>query len=331
MAENSLLWTSDGTGDGGTAGYTSAEMINIFRAFTQADNLGAVLPDYLNELEITGSSSPVSFDTGAAIVYGFPYYNDASGTLAVPTPSTATRIDRIALRADWTAQTVRATRLAGTEGVGSAPVLTQTANTTWDIPLAQVSITTGGVITVTDEREFANVVGDGGVTTVKINDSAVTTAKIADDAVTQAKMGSDTLRQLFMPLDLMPSVTSQSYHVVSTTTLSASGPVAWFVLDADKLPDGARVQYGVLGANGPGTASLKTTLVYYDSSFGTVDAQSGIDTDGTLFGASSPGWISGDIASSLRSGTAQYGLFLARDATGSGTPFIYRAFLYIDW
>jgi hypothetical protein len=68
-------------------------------------------------------------------------------------PTGATRIDRIVLRASWAAQTVRITRIAGVEN-DDAPALTQTPGTTYDIPLAQVSITTGGVITITDERVF---------------------------------------------------------------------------------------------------------------------------------------------------------------------------------
>jgi len=73
--------------------------------------------------------------------------------LTVPTPSSATRIDRVVLRADWTARTVEAALLQGVEG-GGAPSLTQTAGVTWEIPLAQLTVTTGGAITVTDQRAY---------------------------------------------------------------------------------------------------------------------------------------------------------------------------------
>ena len=46
---------------------------------------------------------------------------------------------------------MRLAKIAGVEG-GSAPALTQTANTTWEISLAKVTITTAGVITVVNER-----------------------------------------------------------------------------------------------------------------------------------------------------------------------------------
>lgn len=153
MAEASLLWETNNTGDGVSSGYTDDQMFQLFRCFCPPTNLGGVAPDILNELAVSGSSSPVAVASGQALVYGIPYYNTASVNVAVATPASSTRVDYIVLRASWAAQTVRITRIAGTEGAG-APSLTQSAGTTWDIPLATVSITTGGVITVTDAREF---------------------------------------------------------------------------------------------------------------------------------------------------------------------------------
>jgi hypothetical protein len=154
MAEKSLWWTTGSTGDGASA-YTQDEIIRLWRQMFVGDNTDeGVHKNYENELEVTGTASPVQVDTGAAVVYGFPYWNTVAESVTIPTPVANTRIDRIVLRANWTAQTVRITRLAGTEGLGTPPALTQTAGTTWEISLAQVSITTGGVITVTDEREW---------------------------------------------------------------------------------------------------------------------------------------------------------------------------------
>jgi len=171
MAEDSRFWNTDGIGDGDDAGITTAQMQEIFRSLFAGhlSNLGGVRPDYLNELAVSGSSSPVAVASGVAVVYGLLYTNSASVNVAIPTPSVNPRVDRVVLRADWTAQTVRVTRIAGSEAtVPSAPSLTQTPNTTWDIPLAQVHITTGGTITVTDEREWLTLVGDGGVSLAKL-------------------------------------------------------------------------------------------------------------------------------------------------------------------
>lgn len=114
-----------------------------------------------NTLEVTGATSPVSVDTGDAIVNGRRYWNDAVKDIVIPTPSAATRIDRIVLRLDYAGnpQTITAERLAGVEG-GAAPALTQIDGTTWEVSLAQVSITTAGAITITDERAY---VGDAGI------------------------------------------------------------------------------------------------------------------------------------------------------------------------
>ena len=188
MAEKSLLWDTNGTGDGTGTGYTETDMIQLFRSlFTRSSNMGGVVPDYLNELAVSGTSSPVAVNTGAGLCYGIPYWNTASVNVAIATPAVSTRVDRIVLRADWTAQTVRITRIAGTEGAGT-PAMTQSAGTTWDIPLATVSITTGGVITVTDAREWLLGTGDATIDSTKLATDAVTTAKITDGNVTTAKL-----------------------------------------------------------------------------------------------------------------------------------------------
>lgn len=156
MAEDSRFWTTNNTGDGPTAGYTAANMQQFIRETFITDNTAeGVLYGILNSLAVSGTSSPVAVASGAALVYGFYYSNTASVNVTIPTPATNPRIDRIVLRVSWAAQTVRITRIAGTEAASpSAPSMTQVANTTWDIPLATVQITTGGVITVTDARTF---------------------------------------------------------------------------------------------------------------------------------------------------------------------------------
>jgi hypothetical protein len=156
MAEKSVWWTTGATGDGASE-YTQAEAIRVWRQQWLGDNTAeGVHPNYLNELEVTGTASPVSINTGAALVYGFPYWNSAAVTKTIATPSASTRVDRVVLRANWTAQTVRIEVLTGTEGVPTPPTLTQSDGATWEISLAEVSITTGGVITVTDDRSWVH-------------------------------------------------------------------------------------------------------------------------------------------------------------------------------
>lgn len=152
MAEWSLPWGGTVLGDAGP--YTDDDWTDIWRkSRTQYRAWRGVLRLYANELAVSGVASPISVATGAAFVDGKYYENDAALAVAVPAPAVATRIDLIALRKSWAAQTVRVVRIAGAEG-GPAGAVTQVDGVTWDIPLAYVSITVPGVITVTDLRRF---------------------------------------------------------------------------------------------------------------------------------------------------------------------------------
>ena len=77
---------------------------------------------------------------------------------SISTPSADTRTDRVILRSSWAAQTTRIAALENpSEGTGTPPALTQTDKTTWEIPLATLTVTTGGGITVSDTREFIHI------------------------------------------------------------------------------------------------------------------------------------------------------------------------------
>lgn len=193
MAQTSRFWDGTTVGDATVAPYDavtefSRVMQSISGAGGIATNQSAVFRGELNELAVTGVATPVSVASGRAITAGTWYENDAATTVAIPTPAVSTRIDRIVLRKDWSAlvQTVRVTRIAGVEG-GGAPALVQIYGTTWDEPLAQASITTGGVITVTDQRQF---VGEGffsGIQSFAVGDllyanTTTTLARLADAA-----------------------------------------------------------------------------------------------------------------------------------------------------
>lgn len=158
MTERSRFWGGTSTGDATVAPYDAeTEFAQVLMSIAGArgvpTDLSMVFRDDSNELAVTGGASPVAVATGRALVYGTWYENDAALNVAIPTPAASTRIDRIVARKSWAAQTVRITRIAGTEGAG-VPAMTQVVGTTWDMPLYQVSITTGGVITLTDERDI---------------------------------------------------------------------------------------------------------------------------------------------------------------------------------
>lgn len=187
MGEKSVFWTTGATGDG-TNPYTQAELFSwLRRTFSQGVHKGSE-----NELNASVSAPNVNIATGAAICYGIPYINDATVPVNIPTPGSQERHDRIVLRADWTAQTVRIYRIAGTEGAGTPPAITENAGTIWDLKLWHVKCTTGGAITLeTDEREWCQYRMQA--QTANIQDGAVTTAKLATGAVTANELGTDAV------------------------------------------------------------------------------------------------------------------------------------------
>jgi len=83
MTERSGFW--DGAiGDGGP--YAMADMHDwFFRMLLNGTGDRGVLKWWLNALEVSGSASPVTIATGAAIIYGLFYESDAATTVSIPT------------------------------------------------------------------------------------------------------------------------------------------------------------------------------------------------------------------------------------------------------
>lgn len=153
MTETSRPWGGQATGDAGP--YTFDNWVDMIQSLVAALGAGeGVFKTQLNGLVVSGVATPLSVATGNALVNGTWYHSDAAESVAIATPGGSTRIDRVILRKSWAAQTVRIALLAGAEGAGVPPVLTQTDGVTWEVSLAQASITTGGVVTLTDERQF---------------------------------------------------------------------------------------------------------------------------------------------------------------------------------
>lgn len=154
MTEQSFPW--DGVaGDGGPYGH--AEMMDFFfRMVLNGTGNRGPLKGWLDELEVAGAASPLSVGAGAAVVYGMFYHSDGAVGVGVSTPSAGnSRYDRIVVRRDWTAQTVRLARVVGVAAAAPAiPALTQVAGAIYEIPLATALIDDAGVITLTDDREF---------------------------------------------------------------------------------------------------------------------------------------------------------------------------------
>jgi hypothetical protein len=205
MTEFSMLpWATGSTGDG-ISPYTQAQSNDFFRYADVRNpaNEGVILGSLgeSNPLQCQVSGSNINVNPGAAVCYG-RYYNSALNSLTPSVPVVATTGGRIVLRCDWTAQTIRLVVLQNTDGVGSAPALTQTFGTTWEISLCSYTITTGGTITITsDDRQYrlstflvdTDAIEDLAISSGKIASSAVTTSKIANLNVTLAKLANNSV------------------------------------------------------------------------------------------------------------------------------------------
>ncbi len=156
MAETSFYWGGTTIGDATDSPYDNDEFSDIWRKLFQRDRTTqGPIESYENELAVSNPAGlTIRVPSGAALVDGKFYENDANIDTVLVAPVTLTRVDRVVLRKSWGAQTVRVFIIAGTEGAG-VPALIQNDGVTWDVPLAQVSITTGSAVTLTDEREDA--------------------------------------------------------------------------------------------------------------------------------------------------------------------------------
>jgi len=156
MTEASRFWNTNNEGDGASSGYTPAQIASWMKAVFGE----GILIGIGSELAVSGSASPLSVADGAALVDGLFYENNAAVELTVTTPSVGITGGRVILRADWTAQTVRAAVLLNTDGVADIPDLTQTSRTTYEICLATFQIETDGdIISLTIETERASFGG----------------------------------------------------------------------------------------------------------------------------------------------------------------------------
>jgi hypothetical protein len=156
MTQKSFLWTTGTSGDGSVE-YTQGDWSYITKVLGDAGKSEGICPGYLSQLSpsSTGNNN-ARIAPGGAIVDGRPYVNTENVDVVIPSAVGGgnTRIDRIVLRADWTAHTVRVTRIAGVDaGSPTPPTITETSETLYDVIICQVLVTEAGAITITDERE----------------------------------------------------------------------------------------------------------------------------------------------------------------------------------
>lgn len=154
--ESSLFWNTTGVGDGPT-GYGESDLTEWMRQSIISSQQGSegVLAGVGGQLAVSGTTSPLSVAAGSAYVQGIFYQNTSPVSLSLATPAGTTG-HRVVLRADYAANTVRVTLLSSPDGTSSAPALTQSAGSTWDISLATLTIDSNGDVVVTDARDYCH-------------------------------------------------------------------------------------------------------------------------------------------------------------------------------
>lgn len=181
MTEYTRPWPGTTIGDSGP--YTAVNWHDVWGAICRSGIDAGRSADYnigvfyaiLNALEPTINGTDIDVDTGASLVDGLYHENDTTVSISIPTPSVNPRIDYIVVRKNYSTSTTytpsgggpsvgpqeaRITRISGVESASpSPPVITQdtTRTTYWDIPIATIQISTGGVLSnLTDYREFVD-------------------------------------------------------------------------------------------------------------------------------------------------------------------------------
>jgi len=153
MVETSRPWAGIVTGDSGP--YSDAEWADTWASFfgPVLANQG-VFRNQLNELNLTGAVTPISVNSGRAVVDGVWYQSTAAETFAIGMPATA-RIDTVVLRKTFAAQTVRLAVLAGAVAASPVPATLTQDGVTWEIALWEIHVDNVGAITIiADDRRF---------------------------------------------------------------------------------------------------------------------------------------------------------------------------------
>ena len=151
MAQDSIFWTTNGSGDGADE-YTQDDVTGwLLRSFGDG-----VLYGYGNALKPTVSGANIVIGTGAANIYGTPYVNDADVALAIPTVTLGLTGMSVVLQKSWINQEVRLVLKSSADGDNNVPAPVNNPGTTYEIILAGLLVSPPTTVSINlDVRTFA--------------------------------------------------------------------------------------------------------------------------------------------------------------------------------
>lgn len=332
MTEISRPWGGTATGDKGP--YSDDNWTDAWSGlFARTGANVGVLRGAANELAVTSSGdNAISVNTGEALVDGTWYQSDAATAVTPSIPSANPRIDRIVLRKSWSAQTVRVTRIGGTEaGSPSAPALVQTDGTTWDTPLAQYQIATGAgaISSLTDQREFVHDptgavdVADGGTGASSFTDGGILLGSGTAAITAMAALGNGVI----VVGDGTTDPTTITALTGSTGTLKHE--VGGIEADISAIADG-----GIVVGTGTGTMAIRASVLtggasgFLKHEVGGLEFNASAVTTGDIIAGASSGTLAivaasgaseGDVLTIQSDGTTDYETITGVGTVTSGT------------
>ena len=293
MTEKSIFWSAPTSGDG-TAAYTEDEIRSLFGVLTQSlrNASRGIFEPSGGALEVTGATSPLAVADGYAFVNGYFYWSTASENVAVSTPVVGTTGHRVVLRLVNASKTIRIVLISSADGTASYPALTQSDGTQWEIPLANLTITTGGAITLSDARDYVRL--NTKIATWMIENGAVTFEKIPDGEITGAKIGNGEIDTTQLANNAVDD-TKAGNRVPMLTRREGGNSGDWSLGGTtDYTPTAVKIQAGVSNWSG-GSSTTGTKAVTFPQAFSNkpiifltvVDSSSGVGfkirvRDGTI-------------------------------------------------
>lgn len=158
MTVTTMLWATNGTGDGTSGGYTDVQSQRFFRQLLMSDpTVQGVIAAAENELAPSATAaSQITVATGAALIYGLHLNSDAATVLTLPTVAGDTG-GIVWAGIDWATQTGEVNVTQNTAGNPAIPALVQTNLTEWQIPICSYVVDSSGAVWTTAAKTTAGV------------------------------------------------------------------------------------------------------------------------------------------------------------------------------